>query len=744
VQSHSSLGEARSIVTVGLGPVGLASVIEAVRHDSKKRKVIAFTNRSEYTRRQVLKIDLDDLHYLEKLVGKEKIDELYQQKKIIPDFDRMRGHDVVSFQAKEIEKLLFAKVKEYADKGMVELIDIGTGGQESIKSIDQHAHQLVLKSGRKISFDLIVEADGAKHELANVLQKMQAAPIEFYPAQHPQFHKLHTVINFKLPRGTDMADKYRANLPGGEEVIAIDRVPTKVDRHVMARLKQLGWTHHSMPEIRIFSNRDTLYVGCECSNKMSATPESREEWVRAVLRSYLSVADIKALSVHKDKRSMPENYLLNIELDEASQPVYKLPKRLSDSLEHLRSAYLILVGDALRKTHYHTGSGALTGLREANAFGIFLRTAQNKVDMEHFISAVNELRDANRQRVNDYFRMREMREQQNMPQPGLQSAQPRQRHHASRSTKNAQPNLQKTVMKTAQEELDDAYRALHIERNPLYVCDAKDVLTRFERQYAGNIATGLIANTDHQEFLAAMIRADLESRVLKVKTTYLSDFTTSMCQSETTLHGSKNSIKLAFVTDDRDGKSGLSSVKTYHFHLFDVHDSGKLFNLKSWKISITADGKCRLIIAADAGDLYMHIRAKFGWVMNNLSRDIGGEASSLSNHYSSTGEADFNSLRDYNLIRRIIHPNNQWDNFEMDDRQLAQVCSLIHYFFCSNPSLSVYDLLAVMKAKIEKRKSRSEQQKWQGLFGFFANINRVIADARDELFDTVDVKRSHT
>jgi len=71
----------RHNVVCGLGPVGLAVALEACRADSKKRPVIAFTNRSAYTRRQILRLETNILEYLESLLGKDEMNYLRNDKK---------------------------------------------------------------------------------------------------------------------------------------------------------------------------------------------------------------------------------------------------------------------------------------------------------------------------------------------------------------------------------------------------------------------------------------------------------------------------------------------------------------------------------------------------------------------------------------------------------------------------------------------------------------------------------------
>lgn len=690
-------------IVVGMGPVGLASVLELARNDSKHRKIIAFTNRSAYTRKQVLKVEDEDIEYVKSLVGREKVDKLFRHDKMMRDYDRMRKHHVVSFKTKVLEKLLDAELKPYQDQGLLEIIDVATP-QNKIKKIDKHEHTVELENGRVIPMANLVEADGAGHRLADQLHDVEDLPIEYFPAQKDQLHEWHAVINFKLPVDKS-ADDYRDRLPNHEDVIALDRIPVKADPEMIAELELYGWKHSSLPEVRIFCNSGQLYFGGECPEQMKDTPE---QWARVVLRTYLPQNYIDDMTVFVDAHGKRDANTFKVELREATQPVFKFPKSMAND-KRRNSARLVLMGDALRTSHFQAGSGALTGLRETKAFGEFLKTQQTSKDWDDFIQALNKLRDINRERVDGYLAMRGKRERNDYTPTQT-------RKHQNTNSPVAQ-------------EIDDAYELLGIDRNPLYVCDASVAIPRFEKAYKDVMEKkGKISLLEERKLrkAARVIRDDLESRVFRSTAACLPDFTSRLHEDGAdtcTLISEGKAKDLSMSYSMKYDLGAYRQSKLYHFTRFDLtgtEDECHLENQKACQVRIDSKGNILIVIPEYVGALDRQLRGRFKLNVRvpHLSDSDPYFPAEISTSLPNKSEVELRKqfaavLKDtgkYSQDASALSSGFGYMGyqFNLQSFELDKALRIIHAQFCTNKNLTVEQFVQMMQEKVVKKSAPRE------------------------------------
>lgn len=384
-------------VIIGLGPTGLAFAIEAARKDTKKRKVVIITDRPDFTRNAIFRLDVDILDYLRELVGTEKVDELFTKNLIGPQ-ESLNGFDFHVIQIKVFESLLFEALQKEKN---IELIYLPRRGTGKISDIDQYQHIVHLQeqtereiNNRYIHFKFLIAADGAAHSIANKIGN-----IEYHHTQHPQIYNKHARVTYKLPEDI-CADKFRKLLADGNS--------NKPDNSV---LQNMGWCLRSEPEARIFAIDNYLFVAAECPPELfEASQEVIDNWIRTVLNFRCENAAI-------EKLQKMESGIFEVDLMEANCTLRVLPSTpvSEDGFDDQRFteeslSYFLQAGDALRTTHYQTGSGAVMGLREAKVFGELMASQQTIDDIIDYHSKIAMLRDENRARVDAFIDKRFGRE----------------------------------------------------------------------------------------------------------------------------------------------------------------------------------------------------------------------------------------------------------------------------------------------------------------------------------------------
>lgn len=383
-----------NIVIVGLGPSGLAAAIEACKNAGKDSKVIAITDRCAYTRDTIFRLDEEIYPYLKELIGIDNFNACINNK-IISDVQVSTDkHPYRTIQIKTLEKILYSKLLEYSN---LELISLPKRSNSQITGIDKNAHTIKLamdEKNREIYFKYLIAADGCHHGIANCIQENN---IEYYPTQQKQLWDKHARVSYVLPDHSS-TEQYQLLLDQGP-----DNKPT------LSELQQMGWTLYSEPEARLFVIDNNFYIGAECPLKIYGNCNSLiNEWIKLVLRFHLPQEAI-------DKLVQLDCGTFEINLQEANRTLTLLPLKTSTSSDadaalYEQSACFFQIGDALRIPHYHTGSGAVVGLKEAQALGGFFASKQSMDDLINYHAKIAEIRSDNRMRVDDFIDKRIERE----------------------------------------------------------------------------------------------------------------------------------------------------------------------------------------------------------------------------------------------------------------------------------------------------------------------------------------------
>lgn len=380
-------------LVIGLGPTGLAAAIEAARNDRFKRNVIAITDRPAYTRETIFRLDETVCHYIESLLEEKFQESLHS--KIMSNIEVSADNiPYRTMQIRTLENLLYDKLCEYKN---VEIIQIPTHSGPQNITIDKHKRVLHLKLEevvRTIPFKHLFAADGGHHR---TLSNIQNSGIEYDNTQLPVSHPWQARVSFLLPENTSTED-YQNFLKQGP-----DNKPS------LNELRKMGWDHFSEPEARMFVLDNHFYIGAECPADLYGKENSSvDSWIRQVLRFYLPQKTI-------DHLIQLEAGTFKISLDEATHTLLPLPSPTTafndQEVLHQATSYFFSLGDALRKPHYHTGSGAVIGLLEAQALGQYLSSEQQVIDLKRYHAEVASIRTTNRLRVDNFLSKRAIREE---------------------------------------------------------------------------------------------------------------------------------------------------------------------------------------------------------------------------------------------------------------------------------------------------------------------------------------------
>lgn len=383
-----------NIVIIGLGPTGLAAALAACESALPQAKIIALTNRSEYDRAQIFRVDDNVKAYISALCGysymaqHERDGHIYSVRH--SGNTRYTGpapYHVV--QTQRLEHILLERLRSFGNR--VEIIKVEKNYQPNV---DVVRHILTLPGGREVRFKYLLGADGAHHSTANVLQN-KGVNISYRMAHKNPLHPRHAIGSYVLPENSEIA--YRMALDLRTPYIESD-APT-------ASMQRLGWKLRSLPEYRVFVVESTLYIGTEAPSTISPRANDINSWLLEVLRTALPAHMVNSLSFKLTHDASPACGVFDVALREANKIMFTLPK-----LAGRNDAYFIQLGDALRTTHYHTGSGVGLALLEVQAWGEFLASRQQPLDRQEMEHRIENIIRTNVARVDSYLHARARRE----------------------------------------------------------------------------------------------------------------------------------------------------------------------------------------------------------------------------------------------------------------------------------------------------------------------------------------------
>ncbi len=359
------------LAVVGLGPAGLAAALRAA--ESGKR-VIAFTDRSHYTRQQrcMLKrpnyiydlIDRDKLHLKDKAAQDLTDDERAD----IKFYTRLESEK--SVQIKDIENYLFRKLRH------THVTIIHTDHLNKISKLGSgfgcNYIELCGPPPQKYHCYHILAADGAKHLLADQVNLDLNKNISYTTRPFKPKHQYHATVQLELLKSDSLDTQPNPSTDVNSTYLSEE---DRVERQ--ARLQQ--WTSDTMPSFYIFCN-DSKTKFCftgEIPKAIFDEPDTAlrknklKEWAstfiskrygmpinKLIFKDYTGRSSDKHKQAKHEKKAMLQVSAFQIEgFRVCDQP-----------LIDLNSGVFSSVGDARRSSYYLLTHGIQDGVALAVEF----------------------------------------------------------------------------------------------------------------------------------------------------------------------------------------------------------------------------------------------------------------------------------------------------------------------------------------------------------------------------------------
>ena len=335
------------VAIIGLGPGGLAAALRAATAKPPKQ-VVAFTNRLEYVRGQRISLTPETVKFLEQF--KNPTDP--EDKKFFGRIKMEESHA----QTKDIERYMIKKLAKFPNVSIVEVdkdenyhfVADGESGQNKI----------VLKNNESYFFKHLLTADGARHTVADQLQKDLGVQLSYKESPFQLRHKHHAVVQLQLKAG------YRS--PELKE----DDARVFSPKEKMEQFNQLGWDKSYMPKSILLENyaptgkRKKYYLAGEVPEKIHlAKPEERPEllrkWAAIEIKDNYGLEEPQleyrqSVKHHVKNKLQSASFEMNIV--GVDKPCIELPGS--------SGAFFGQVGDARQTPNYQFGHGlndAITG-----------------------------------------------------------------------------------------------------------------------------------------------------------------------------------------------------------------------------------------------------------------------------------------------------------------------------------------------------------------------------------------------
>ena len=194
---HNEEDCAADVAVIGLGPGGLAAALRAAQQG---KKVIAFTDRTQYIRGQRLKMSSETKDFLRSHVDKNDPEDVaFHEKYLILGTMSQNSSFENSIQTKDIERFLYRKLQKY--KQNVSIVDMEKQNPITAVGNANSANYIEVKDGSKYYCRNILAADGARHSFANVMNTSLGADITYTQSSVQERHKYHAVVQLQLKNG---------------------------------------------------------------------------------------------------------------------------------------------------------------------------------------------------------------------------------------------------------------------------------------------------------------------------------------------------------------------------------------------------------------------------------------------------------------------------------------------------------------------------------------------------------------
>lgn len=324
------------IIIVGMGLAGQV-VARRLLEMNPNTNIILIENRAEFTRNQ-------------RLVLSKSVLRQWFELSSLPSGDLLN--------IKDLQMLLNTSLMKVAGKDQPSRLRIFRGPQFEITKIDGEKQILVLKDNlenviHEIDFHYLIAADGAKHEMADLLSQNPKYAI-FYDELPKVRHQTCASIAFKLRDGVKIAENTAKRIASHLS----DKTALKQEH--LDLLKKLHWEEAFLPITYIARDSQNIFymIGEVPSGMGVEDRQAREEWAKTILSiEYAAFGLTKEDFVCHSENAHKINPTFKLELKAARRNVMALGKK----------GGFFLIGDARQKPNFFYGHGVLDALSDAEA-----------------------------------------------------------------------------------------------------------------------------------------------------------------------------------------------------------------------------------------------------------------------------------------------------------------------------------------------------------------------------------------
>lgn len=382
VLSQTATQNVYDVVISGMGPVGLATALEAIK---KGKKVLIISDRpDDFVRMQKVRLTLENVKYLLAMFPNDPKKFSGEDTKL---FNDLKSNIAISL--KDIERFLMRRLQEAKVAGA----EIDFVYSSELKEVDLEKGRASFsgtdaKQATDVSFTYLIGADGPSHHALDLVQKNKGLEntITYETVEEVQSMQTTHAYAYLTVSRIDGADLTLPNRMNQAEIqdeclffLTMIEDSLKKSNKKSVKCNFIG----GLPE-EIFN----MPVDSE-SNRELRRQKAFEHICNAIHKALglkpgtLKIEIVKNSKKHGAKKDKLKFQLFKTTNVQASKAGIKL-----------KNKYLLLVGDSYDTPHYIIGSGFNTGLVQARALGGVIAGTQS---IENYEAVCRELINADRE-----------------------------------------------------------------------------------------------------------------------------------------------------------------------------------------------------------------------------------------------------------------------------------------------------------------------------------------------------------
>ncbi len=351
-------GPSNVVFVAGMGPAGLAAAIGAAQ---KGYQVFFAEPRLEITRGQRVQIDQNTLNFFESLR------DAHNHEDVIFFNLKISRNTETTVELKDIQRYLLRKLDLMSKNSEFPHITLLHG--HSVVGIDPFNQNVTLKNEsdnkeQKINFAHFVEADGAKHQAADILNKGTDGrfKIEYKDVPYQPRPKESGTIALNVKSGHQLDPRKPRDVK-------------KFEPEQLARLKKYGWNQPYFPKGYVFSNQKNtkLFVSGEIPKSIYDLKDKVKQrealiaWGKVMANILLGYPPEALMLIEKSSKRKPKKTEAKNKIKTTAFPL-ELKHAELPCIQLDQGGSYVLVGDANKNANFFFSHGVNDAILDAQHF----------------------------------------------------------------------------------------------------------------------------------------------------------------------------------------------------------------------------------------------------------------------------------------------------------------------------------------------------------------------------------------